>query len=199
MENCASGGHRLEPSLMSLFDMASFSDAHECVTIPVIAANLHRLILPMQSQIWAVIRKEDSLKRIHYSLVSAFLGAMCLSGDVTDLSGEQWAVIDRDIEFYRNVRHIIARGDSRVVQSGITSYSDLRGWQTVVRENGSEALVTAHTFGGPAPETIDIAVGDGCIADAVYGEGTGYSYSGGILTVSPSSEFEAAAFHIIKN
>ena len=30
LENCASGGHRLEPKLMSVMSMASFSDAHEC-------------------------------------------------------------------------------------------------------------------------------------------------------------------------
>ncbi|MBQ5412971.1 MAG: alpha-galactosidase [Oscillospiraceae bacterium] len=199
MENCASGGHRLEPSLMALFDMASFSDAHECVTIPVIAANLHRLILPMQSQIWAVIRKDDSLRRIHYSLVSTYLGAMCLSGDVTDLSDEQWEVIDRDIEFYRSVRHIIAHGDSRVVQMGVTSYSDLRGWQTVVRENEGEALVTVHTFGGEAPETIEVFIGDGRIADAVCSQGVEYSFSDGVLTVRPASDFEASAFHIIRD
>ena len=67
LENCASGGHKLEPLMMSMCSMASFSDAHECEEIPIIAANLHRVILPRQSQIWAVIRNSDSLKRIAYS------------------------------------------------------------------------------------------------------------------------------------
>ena len=43
IENCASGGHRLEPSLVKLTAMSSFSDAHECREIPYIAANLHQL------------------------------------------------------------------------------------------------------------------------------------------------------------
>lgn len=43
LENCASGGHKLEPLMMSLCSMASFSDAHETEEIPIIAANLHRL------------------------------------------------------------------------------------------------------------------------------------------------------------
>ena len=51
LENCASGGHKLEPKMMSLCAMASFSDAHELVEIPVIAAYLHRVIHPAQSQI----------------------------------------------------------------------------------------------------------------------------------------------------
>ena len=44
LENCASGGHRLEPLMMRACSMASFSDAHECPEIPIIAANLHRVI-----------------------------------------------------------------------------------------------------------------------------------------------------------
>ena len=74
LENCASGGHKLEPLMMSECSMASFSDAHECEEIPVIAASLHRSILPRQSQIWAVIRKTDSVKRIGYTVASTFLG-----------------------------------------------------------------------------------------------------------------------------
>ena len=80
IENCASGGHKTEPLMMSLCSMASFSDSHECEEIPVIAANLHRVILPRQSQIWAVLRKTDSPKRTAYSVINTFLGRMCLSG-----------------------------------------------------------------------------------------------------------------------
>lgn len=83
IENCASGGHRLEPSMLAITSMSSFSDAHECLEIPIIAANLHRAILPRQSQIWAVLRKTDSARRLYYSIVNTFLGRMCLSGTFT--------------------------------------------------------------------------------------------------------------------
>jgi alpha-galactosidase len=90
IENCSSGGHRLEPSMMALASMASFSDAHETLEIPIIAANLHRLILPQQSQIWAVLRKNHDERRLSYLLTAAFLGRMCLSGDVCELTDKQW-------------------------------------------------------------------------------------------------------------
>ena len=32
LENCASGGSKMEPLMMELCSMASFSDAHECLT-----------------------------------------------------------------------------------------------------------------------------------------------------------------------
>ena len=44
VENCASGGMRLEPSMMARTDLGSFTDAHECREIPIIAAGLQRLI-----------------------------------------------------------------------------------------------------------------------------------------------------------
>ncbi|WMC91466.1 glycoside hydrolase family 36 protein [Kineothrix sp. MB12-C1] len=150
LENCASGGHRLEPLMMSLTSMASFSDAHECEEIPVIAANLHRAILPRQSQIWAVIRKEDSLKRIAYSVINTFLGRMCISGDVTELSVEQWDVIDRGMAFYKKIAPIIKHGYTYFYGSEITSYRNLKGWQGILRTSESgEAYALFHVFEVP--------------------------------------------------
>lgn len=157
LENCASGGHRLEPGLMGQMSMASFSDAHECEEIPVIAANLHRVILPRQSQIWAVIRKTDSLKRIAYSLTNTFLGRMCISGDVTELSAEQWDVIEGSIAFYKKISPIIKKGQSYLYGTEIKSTRHPQGWQAVVRVGENEqAYVTIHTFEGELPEIIEI-------------------------------------------
>lgn len=147
LENCASGGHRLEPLMMSRMSMASFSDAHECEEIPVIAANLHRVILPRQSQIWAVIRREDSLKRIAYSVANTFLGRMCISGDVTELTGSQWDVIDRGIAFYKKIAGVIKHGTTFYYGSRITSYRNLRGWQGILRVSDTgEAYAVFHIF-----------------------------------------------------
>ncbi|MBE5871520.1 MAG: alpha-galactosidase [Lachnospiraceae bacterium] len=146
LENCASGGHRLEPLSMSRMSMASFSDAHECEEIPIIAANLHRVILPAQSQIWAVIRKEDSLKRIAWSVASTFLGRMCISGDVTFLSKEQWRVIEEGIAFYKELVPVIRKGITRRYGTDQTAYRHPKGWQGVFRQGEDSAMVLIHIF-----------------------------------------------------
>ncbi len=157
LENCASGGHRLEPSLMAQMSMASFSDAHECPEIPIIAANLHRVIHPAQSQIWAVIRETDSLKRIAYSVINTFLGRMCISGDVTNLTDEQWAVIDGGMAFYKKIAPVILNGQSYRFGPKIKSARNPKGWQGLVRtgENG-EAVALLHTFAGELPARIEL-------------------------------------------
>lgn len=155
LENCSSGGHKLEPLMMSECSMASFSDAHECEEIPIIAASLHRVILPRQNQIWAVIRESDSLKRIAYSIANTFLGRMCLSGDVTKLAADQWELIDRGIAFYQKAAPIIKDGYSRLYGPKVLSWRHPKGWQCLLRTEGSVEcgekdglLAVFHAFNG---------------------------------------------------
>ena len=200
LENCASGGHKLEPLMMSLCSMASFSDAHETEEIPIIAANLHRAVLPRQSQIWAVIREKDSLKRIGYSITNTFLGRMCLSGDVTHLTEEQWDVIDRGIAFYKEISHIIKKGRTYHVSEKLTSDRHPEGYQVVVRvgEKG-QALVVIHCFHGELPEYIDVKLPEGCGQQIL----SSYAYvapevkvENGHLLYKTTENMNAAAVHL---
>lgn len=197
LENCASGGHRLEPGLMSRMSMASFSDAHECEEIPVIAANLHRAIHPAQSQIWAVIRKEDSLKRVAYSVINTFLGRMCISGDVTELSEEQWELIDKGMEFYRKIKPVIREGQSYRYGPQIRSARHPEGWQGLVRvgENG-KAYAVIHIFDGALPEMIKITLPEGCpesIEDTYSNEEESVTMENHVLTYVPKERKKALA------
>ena len=156
IENCASGGHRLEPSMMALCDQASFSDAHELRSIPIIAANLQRAIPPRKSQIWAVLRADDDERRLVYSLAATMLGRMCLSGDITSLSETQWETVTRGQKFYRAIWPVIARGQSRFFGPSVASYNHPTGWQGVLRFDESNALVVLHRFGVADARPIEI-------------------------------------------
>lgn len=195
IENCSSGGHRLEQSMMALCDMASFSDAHECVQIPVIAANLHRLIQPAKSQIWAVLRRDDSLRRINYSLVNTMLGVMCISGDVYNMSEEQWACTQKAIDFYKAYSHIIKRGESAFFGTGTENYGDPTGWQAVSRYNDKtgETLLIVHTFGGDVPGKVRIPVNAETVLDVVCSENNCVCVKDGFAEIELKANFEAIA------
>jgi len=201
LENCSSGGHKLEPLMMSICPMASFSDAHETEEIPVVAANLHRAILPRQSQIWAVIREKDSPKRIAYSVANTFLGRMCLSGDVTNLTEEQWKPIDEGMAFYKKIAPIIKNGFTHRVGPKLTSERHLKGWQGVVRvgEN-NEAYVLIHTFRGEYPEYIEVELPKNCpttIADIYSDTDVDVVVENGVLRYKTSDEMKAMAVRLV--
>ena len=164
IENCSSGGHRLEPSMMALCAMGSFSDAHETVEIPLIAANLHRHILPRQNQIWAVLNPRDSRQRILYSLAATFLGRMCLSGDLKDLPEASWQLALDAQRLYRRCVPAIRDGFSRLHRDLGPSYRYPDGRQALVRaaSDGTSVLVVAHTFAQPAgPASHDVPLPSG--------------------------------------
>ncbi len=151
IENCSSGGHRLEPSMLELVSQASFSDAHETTAIPLIAANMHRVIPPAQSQIWAVMRENDSDSRIFYSIVSTFLGRMCLSGDIYNLSEHQWELVEAGISFYKQISDIIRDGRTIAIEAETASYNKPEGNQLVCRRLENEGVIIYHRFENSAP------------------------------------------------
>jgi alpha-galactosidase len=202
IENCASGGHRLEPSFMGLTSMASFSDAHETPDIPVIAANLHRLILPRQSQIWAVLHASDSMQRLVYLLTSGMLGRLCISGEIAALDAQQWALVKEAIQFYYQVAPVIARGKSRLYQFVSPSWQHLQGAQAVLRlaEDEHSALVVTHSFGSPMPARIRVPLPGGGwqVAGRFPQTMPAPVLSDGQLWYTPTQEWEGAGIYLTR-
>ena len=195
LELCASGGHRLCHSFLELSCMASFSDAHECDEIPIIAANMHRMILPRQSQIWAVVKAGQPLQKLYYQICSGLLGRLCFSGEPDALSAAQWTVMDAGTSFYAKAAPIIDRGVSARYGSQIVSYRAPKGWQAVVRRGETQTLVVVHTFGA-APEAVTMPVG-GKIAAQFMREGLTVTAAEN-LALHGLTDFDAAAF-ILEN
>lgn len=161
IEVCSSGGHRLVPCWMNVASMGGFSDSHEGIDIPLIAANTQRMIPMRQNQIWAVLRKQDSTTRLRYSLAATFLGRMCLSGDIHDLSEAQMTIVEEATEFYQTIKGSIRNGISRRQGEEPLSYQQPRGYQAVIRSNSNslEAFCVVHTFES-SPETLQIQLDD---------------------------------------
>ena len=200
IEICASGGHRLEPAMLALASMASFSDAHESQEIPIIAANLHRLILPRQSQIWAVLHASDSPQRLIYSLASGFLGRLCLSGEIDELDEEQWLLVQEIISFYNQVAPIIKNGKSRLYQHIGLSWQHPQGAQAVLRTStdNRQALLVAHTFARPFTEemVIDLPQGNWRVAHILAGPILDLKIICNKLDIHFANEFEGYVIHL---
>ncbi len=145
-ENCASGSHRCVPSVLEFSSMNSFSDAHECLSIPIIAANIGKIVPTRQNQVWSVLRQKDDKKRLYYSLCSNFIGRMCISGDVHLMSAEQLEVLKEGVSFYNELKELIFTGKQYVYRTTDKKYANPIGSQVVVRKNNNQMLVVGHAF-----------------------------------------------------
>ena len=144
IENCSSGGSRIEPLRMSQVSMCSFSDAHECNEIPLVAANVSRVIPARQMQIWAVLREGESVSRTVYSLCAAMMGRICLSGDVLHLDGERVRLIQEGLEFYREIKDVVRYGSISLIDNTVEYYRAPEGRQVYLKEYEGRKLVIVH-------------------------------------------------------
>lgn len=198
IEDCSSGGHRLAPGFLKRVSQASFSDAHETLSIPIIAASLHRLMPPRQSQIWAVLHRRDSLQRLTYSLSAGFLGRLCLSGEIFELSDEQWERVLESIRFYQKAAPVIRQGATRLVQHIGLSWEHPQGAQAAVRvsKDQRQALVVCHSFEAPLPAELTVTLPEGQwqLAESFPSVAAAPDLTGNVLHIATPNTFEAQSF-----
>ena len=155
IENCASGGHRLEASMMDITALSSGSDAHECPEIPILAANTDLLILPQQNEIWCVLDRTHTPQQLRYRLAAAFLGRFCISGDVLTLSEALWQLVLEAMHFYSSCTNVLRDGSVRVMQAFKTkSIRYPKGIQAVTISTQEETLLVCHSFAEAETQSI---------------------------------------------
>jgi len=188
--------------MMALTSMSSFSDAHESTNIPIIGRQLHYLLPPRQSQIWAVLYDTDSVERFMYSLTATFYGRMCLSGPVHDLSDEQMATVHDAVKLYRVVAPIIRNGYTHFLGELPLNWRDPAGWAGICRisPDGSEALVVIHEYARETEGDITVELpltGTWKVLDCLHdGTTDAPSLSGTTLTLAAGADFRGYTLHL---
>lgn len=157
LEICSSGGHRLSSAWIRRGCMGSFSDAHEGVEIPLIAAGTASLIPLRKNQIWAVLHGSDDETRLCYSLSAGFMGRLCLSGEMAELSPAQNSLVDEAIALYRKAVPVLKNGKNHLHRETGFSWVHPQGYQWFERTDEHWKLIVLHTFRN-SPETIRISL-----------------------------------------
>lgn len=197
IENCASGGCRLEPSMMDITSISSGSDAHEGYEGPVILANLHYIAPPRQTSVWCTLKPEYDRTHFTHIIAGGFLGRLCWSGDFPNLSKDQMSMVYEAEDFYFEVKDIIKKGNSKIYRTDACSFSNPTGTQAVIRfaENEEKALVVAHSFKNA--KTIEIEIPDGYkLNKSLYSGGA--EIKEGKLIITPKEDFEGNVYLLTK-
>ena len=107
IENCASGGMRMDYKQLSLLSIQSTSDQTNYIWNANIASKSSTAVLPEQSAVWAYPRGEADENTVVMNMVNALLQRIHLSGKIFDWSDWQMAIVQEGIECYKTYRHEI--------------------------------------------------------------------------------------------
>lgn len=107
IENCSSGGMRMDYCQLQHYSVQSLTDAWENRFIVQIAAASPTGVLPEQACVWSVPRVEFSLDQIASCMVNTMLRRVHLSGKTAFLNEEQSAILHEGVRVYKETRHLI--------------------------------------------------------------------------------------------
>jgi alpha-galactosidase len=108
LESCASGGMRTDYALLSRFQIHSTSDQEDPLRYPPIAAAAPLAVAPEQAGVWASVQPEMSDDLIAFTLCSAMLGRVQLSGHLDLMTSAQQELVAEAIAIYKQIRADLA-------------------------------------------------------------------------------------------
>jgi alpha-galactosidase len=108
IENCASGGMRTDYAMLSRLQLQSTSDQQDLLRCPPIAAAAPVAIAPEQAAVWAYPQPEWDDDQIAFTLCSAMLGRVHLSGHLDRMTSAKQRLVAQAIEVYKQIRKNLA-------------------------------------------------------------------------------------------
>lgn len=159
IENCASGGMRADYAMLSRLQLQSTSDQQDYLRYAPVAASAPAAIAPEQAAVWAYPQPGFTDDEIGFTLCSALLGRVHLSGHLDQMSPAQRSLVAGAVAVYKDLRADLARAVP-FWPLGLPGWDD-RLLALGMHAPGASYVVVWRRWGeadGDGPETIDLPV-----------------------------------------
>lgn len=108
IENCGSGGLRMDGASLAVTQLQSTSDQQDPLRYPPIAASAPTAVPPEQGAVWAYPQPEDTDTGIAFTLGTALLGRVHLSGHLDRMTARQLGLVREAVAAYKAIRGDLA-------------------------------------------------------------------------------------------
>ena len=201
IENCSSGGLRMDYAMLSRHSIQSTSDTEDYIRYSTIAANAPSALTPEQAAVWSYPLKEGDDEEAIFNMVNAMLLRIHQSGHLAEISRERFALVKEGIAYYKKIRADLREG-LPFWPIGPAAYGD--GWACVAIRNGKKTYMAVWRRGSQeSVVTLPHKYLKGRKAEAVCdypadGRGCRYAWNNalGELTVELPERISARIFEI---
>ena len=104
IENCSSGGQRIDYAMLSRHSIQSTSDQTDYLHYASIAANSPSGLTPEQSAIWAYPMKGCSKEEAVFNMVNALLLRIHQSGHLANIGEDEFGMVKEALDYYKTIR-----------------------------------------------------------------------------------------------
>ncbi|MFG2133734.1 alpha-galactosidase [Streptomyces sp. NPDC048751] len=157
VENCASGGMRMDGATLAVTQLQSTSDQQDPLRLAPIAAAAPTAMPPEQGAVWAYPQPDFDDDLITFTLGGALLGRIHLSGHLNRMSEHQLSLVRDAVAVYKTIRGDLARAVP-FWPLGLPGWTD--EWLALgMRVPGGPSYVTVWRRGG-ATDELRLPLGD---------------------------------------
>ncbi len=110
IENCSSGGMRMDYALLSRHSIQSSSDQTDYRKYAAIAASCATGVTPEQCAIWSYPLCEGDIEEVIFNMVNAILMRVHQSGHLAEISQERLQLVREGLAYYKSIRCDIPQG-----------------------------------------------------------------------------------------
>lgn len=110
LENCSSGGMRMEYSLLSHYAIQSVTDQTDYLKMAAIACNCMTAVTPEQAAIWSYPLADGDEEETAFNMVSAMLLRIHQSGHLSSLSPERLGLVRDGIACHLSIADDVKTG-----------------------------------------------------------------------------------------
>lgn len=125
VENCGSGGMRLDYAMLSRHSIQSSSDQTDYRKNGVIAAASASLVTPEQCAVWSYPLRDGDREEVVFNMVNSLLLRIHQSGHLAEIAAERFALVAEGIAVYKRYRTRLPSG-LPVWPIGLPGFGD--GW-----------------------------------------------------------------------
>ncbi|KEY66821.1 hypothetical protein S7711_10125 [Stachybotrys chartarum IBT 7711] len=104
IENCSSGGQRMDYATLAIHSLQSTSDQQDPVRYSAVAAGIPTAVTPEQGASWAYPQPDWSDEINALTVVNSLLGRVHLSGRLDLLSEAQMKLVSEGVRVYKEIR-----------------------------------------------------------------------------------------------
>ena len=149
IENCSSGGLRMDYALLSRCSIQSTSDQEDYRSYALIAANAPTGVTPEQAAVWSYPLKDAGREECIFNMVNAMMLRIHQSGHLAEISEEGFELVKEGICCYKSMREDIrhalpywplglAKAEDNWLCLGLWNKERQRGYLAVWKREGEE-------------------------------------------------------------
>jgi len=154
IENCGSGGGRMDYAMLSRMQVQSMTDQEDYLRLPAILVGASAAVLPEQLAIWSYPLANADGDQASFNMVTAMMCRIHQSGRLDSLSPQGWAQVTEGIRVYKELlrKHIPAAVPFYPL--GLSDVTDSKVPIALGMQSSEQTLLAVWRIDGP--ETMKI-------------------------------------------